>query len=279
MDNSEEHYDLVIKATKNRSSYWKEIWEYKDLLYILVWRDIKVRYKQTFLGVLWSILQPLLTMVVFTFIFSQIAELPTEAKAPYPILVFSALIPWQFFSSAISGAGSSLIANQALITKVYFPRTVIPASTVIASMFDMIISLAILIFLIVYYSFIPSWKICLLPLLVLHVFLFTMGLSLLISSYNIKYRDFRYIIPFAIQFGLLISPVGFSSTVIPENLYYVYSLNPMVGIIDGFRWSILNTSGSFNLFTYGISIFISMIIFLVGVYKFKRIEQSISDII
>lgn len=279
MDNSEEHYDLVIKATKNRSSYWKEIWEYKDLLYILVWRDIKVRYKQTFLGVLWSILQPLLTMVVFTFIFSQIAELPTEAKAPYPILVFSALIPWQFFSSAISGAGSSLIANQALITKVYFPRTVIPASTVIASMFDMIISLAILIFLIVYYSFIPSWKICLLPLLVLHVFLFTMGLSLLISSYNIKYRDFRYIIPFAIQFGLLISPVGFSSTVIPENLYYVYSLNPMVGIIDGFRWSILNTTGSFNLFTYGISIFISMIIFLVGVYKFKRIEQSISDII
>lgn len=279
MDKSEEHYDLVIKATKNRSSYWEEIWEYKDLLYILVWRDLKVRYKQTLLGVLWSVLQPLLTMVVFTFIFSQIAELPTEAKAPYPILVFSALIPWQFFSSAISGAGNSLIANQTLITKVYFPRTVIPASTVIASLFDMIISLAILILLIVYYSFIPSWKICLLPLLILHVFLFTMGLSLLISSYNIKYRDFRYIIPFAIQFGLLISPIGFSSTVIPDNLYYLYSLNPMVGIIDGFRWSILNSSGSFNLLTYSISIFISIIIFLAGVYKFKKIERSISDII
>src|SRR3989338_6428884 len=229
----QQQYDLVIEPGRAERRYWKDIWRYRELFYFLSWRDILVRYKQTTIGIAWSVIRPVLTMVVFTILFGKIAKLPSNG-VPYPILVFSAMLPWQFFATSLSEASDSLINNANLILKVYFPRIIIPTSAIIVSMLDFLISLVILSFLMVWYRFIPSGRIFFLPFFFMMACAASFGAGLWLACFNTKYRDFRYVIPFMIQFGLYISPVGFSISVIPERWRLIYSLNPMVGVIDGF---------------------------------------------
>ncbi|MBD0283839.1 MAG: ABC transporter permease [Flavisolibacter sp.] len=269
-------FDLVIEPGKTEKNYWIDLWRYRELFYTLTWRDIKVRYKQTVVGAAWSIIRPLLTMIIFTIVFSRIAKLPTEGNAPYAIMVFAAMLPWQFFANSLSEASNSLIGNANLITKIYFPRLIIPASSVITSFVDFAISFGLLILMMAGYRYMPSWQIVFLPFFLILAFLSSFGISLYLTALNVKYRDFRYIIPFIVQFGLYISPVGFSSTIVPEKWRLVYSLNPMVGVIDGFRWCIL---GENNIYLAGfiISIIVSILFLLLGVKYFRNTEKTFAD--
>lgn len=275
--NRDKDYDLIIEAGKSELNYWKDILKYRDLCYILVWRDIKVRYKQTLMGIAWSVLRPLLTMLIFTIVFSRIANLPSEASAPYPIMVFAALLPWHFFANALNESANSLIGNQNLITKVYFPRLLIPVSAVMTSLVDMLISLILLVILMCFYGFLPTWRFLWIPAFMMIVFFLAIGAGALLSSFNIKYRDFRYIIPFLIQLGLFISPVGFSSSIVPEQWKAVYILNPMVGIIDGFRWAILG--GTLEWTAILISLMVTLLLLFSGLFYFRKTEKKIADII
>jgi len=270
--------ELIIEAGKTELHYWKDLWRYRELFYFLSWRDVLVRYKQTAIGVAWSVLRPVLTMIVFTVIFGKLAKLPSEG-VPYPILVFSAMLPWQFFANSLSESAMSLVSNANLISKVYFPRLVIPASAVIVSLVDFFISFGILAILMVWYNFLPHFRILTLPLFVVMAFAASFGFGLWITSLNVKYRDFRYIIPFIVQFGLYISPVGFSSNIIPEKWRLLYSINPMVGVIDGFRWAILG--GSFHLYLPGFLLSLILVIFVLitGIWYFRRTEKTFADII
>ncbi len=276
--NKASEFTLHIEAGKTDRQYFKDLWRYRELFYFLSWRDILVRYKQTVIGVLWAILRPFITMVVFTVVFSNIAKLPSDGNAPYPILVYAAMLPWQFFSSALSESSNSLIANSNMISKIYFPRLIIPTSAVIVSFIDFLISFAILVILMVFYGFAPSANILLLPLFTLIAFLAAMGCGLWLSALNVKYRDFRYIVPFIVQFGLYISPVGFSSSIIPDQWRLLFSLNPMVGVIEGFRWCII---GNTQLYLPSIilSIIVSVIFFTIGLLYFRQTEKSFADII
>ena len=269
---------LIIEAGRSERHYWRDLWRYRELFYILAWRDILVRYKQTVIGFAWALIRPFLTMVVFVFVFSKLAKLPSEG-APYPILVFAALLPWQFFSNAFTEAGNSLITNASMISKVYFPRLVVPASAVIVSFVDFLISGIILVGLMFWYGFAPDWRILTLPLFILIAFAAAMGAGLWTAALNVKYRDFRYIIPFVVQFGLYVSPVGFSSTIVPEQWRLLYSLNPMVGVIDGFRWAILG--GNTQLYWPGflLSIFLVLVILVTGIVYFRKTEKTFADVI
>ena len=240
-----EHY-LHIEAGRTEAQYWRDLWRYRELFYFLAWRDILVRYKQTVIGIAWALIRPFLTMVVFTIVFGNLAKLPSKG-APYPILVFSAMLPWQFFANSLSESSNSLITNANLISKVYFPRLVVPTSAVVVSFVDFLISGLILIGLMAWYDFVPSWRIVTLPVFIAIAFVASMGAGLWLCSLNVQYRDFRYIVPFIVQFGLYISPVGFSSGIVPENWRLLYSLNPMVRVIDGFRWAILGDSSQIYL--------------------------------
>ena len=270
---------LIIEAGKTDRHYWLDLWRYRELFYILAWRDITVRYKQTVLGIVWSVLRPLLTMIVFTIVFSKIAKLPSDGDVPYPILVFAALLPWQFFSNAFSEAGNSLIANGPMISKVYFPRLIIPASSVIVSLVDLFISAFILAGLMLWYGYFPDARILLLPVFILIAFLVAMGTGLWIAALNVKYRDFRYVIPFIVQFGLYISPVGFSSSIVPEKWRLLYSLNPMVGVIDGFRWALLGGDTPIYWPGMALSLILVIIILITGVWYFRYTEKTFADII
>lgn len=269
---------LVIEAGRTEHHYWKDLWRYRELFYFLAWRDILVRYKQTVIGLAWALIRPLLTMVVFVFVFSKLAKLPSEG-VPYPILVFAALLPWQFFSNAFTEAGNSLISNANMISKVYFPRLVVPTSAVIVSFVDFLISGIILVVLMIWYGFAPDWRILTLPLFIFIAFVAAMGAGLWIAALNVKYRDFRYIIPFVVQFGLYVSPVGFSSTIVPDQWRILYSINPMVGVIDGFRWAILG--GNTPLYWPGflLSLSLVLVILVTGIYYFRKTEKSFADII
>jgi lipopolysaccharide transport system permease protein len=269
---------LIIEAGRSERHYWRDLWRYRELFYILAWRDILVRYKQTVIGFAWALIRPFLTMVVFVFVFSKLAKLPSEG-APYPILVFAALLPWQFFSNAFTEAGNSLLTNANMISKVYFPRLVVPASAVIVSFVDFLISGIILVGLMLWYGFAPDWRILTLPLFILIAFAAAMGAGLWTAALNVKYRDFRYIIPFVVQFGLYVSPVGFSSTIVPEQWRLLYSLNPMVGVIDGFRWAILG--GNTQLYWPGflLSIFLVLVILVTGIIYFRKTEKTFADVI
>lgn len=269
--------EIIIEAGRAEKNYWKDLWRFRELFYILAWRDIKVRYKQTVIGAAWSILRPLLTMIIFTVVFSKVAKLPTEGTAPYAILVYAAMLPWQFFANALSESSGSLIGNSNLITKVYFPRLIIPASSVIVSLIDFAISFVILIGLCAWYQYIPSWHIIFLPLFIILVFFVAFGLGLLLTALNVKFRDFRYIIPFIIQFGLYISPVGFSSTIVPEKYQFVYSLNPMVGVIDGFRWCILDSNAPLNNYSLLSAIISTVLITFIGIQYFRKTEKGFAD--
>jgi lipopolysaccharide transport system permease protein len=230
--------ELIIEAGRTEKNYWQDIWRYRELFYFLAWRDILVRYKQTAIGIGWALIRPFLTMVVFTVVFGRLANLPSDG-VPYPILVFAAMLPWQLFSTALSECSNSLIANANLLSKVYFPRLVVPTSAVVVSFVDFAISGIILVALMVWFAYVPSWRIVTLPLFTLIALAASLGVGLWMASLNVQYRDFRYIVPFLVQFGLYISPVGFSSSIVPEQWRLLYSLNPMVGVIDGFRWAIL----------------------------------------
>ena len=270
---------LIIEAGQTEKNYWADLWRYRDLFYILSWRDIKVRYKQTVVGVLWSVLRPLLTMIIFTFVFSNIAKLPAEGSAPYAIMVYAAMLPWQFFSNALSEASNSLVGNANLISKVYFPRLIIPTASVITSFVDFLISFVILVGLMIYYMYAPSWNILLLTVFLVIAFLASMGLGLYLTAHNVKYRDFRYIVPFLVQFGLYISPVGFSSSVVPDQWRLLYSLNPMVGVIDGFRWCILGGQSHIYWPGFLLSLGIVVLFLFLGVYQFRKMEKTFADVI
>ena len=271
--------DIVLEADRAERHYWRDIWRYRELLYVLSWRDITVKYKQTVIGIVWAVIRPMLTMIVFTVIFGKLAKLPTEGNAPYAIMVYAAMLPWQFFASSLSESSNSLISNANLITKVYFPRLIIPASTVVTNLVDFMISFAILLVLMVYYQYPPTMRFLLLPAYLLIVFLASFGVGLVLSSLNVKFRDFRYIVPFIVQFGLYVSPVGFSSTIIPDKYRLLYSLNPMVGVIDGFRWAILG--GDFMIYWPGflLSITVTMFFLIIGIGIFRNMEKSFADII
>ena len=272
---NQENWDLILKAGSAEKNYWKDLWRYRELFYILSWRDIKVRYKQTVLGAAWSIIRPLLTTIVFTIVFNKIAKLENPGNAPYALMVFAGMLPWQFFSNALSESSNSLIGNANLITKVYFPRMIIPASSVITSMVDFGISFIILVAMFFWYQFVPSWHIVFLPVFILVAFFCAFGVGLFLTAVNVKYRDFRYIIPFIIQFGLYITPVGFSSTVIGERWKFLYSLNPMVGVIDGFRWCILGDT--MHLSSFLISLTTTIIFLILGLYYFRKMEKTFAD--
>jgi lipopolysaccharide transport system permease protein len=275
-----EAHTLIIEPGRTERNYWSDLWRYRELFYILAWRDVKVKYKQTAIGVLWSILRPLLTMLVFTVVFSKIAKLPTEGTAPYAILVYAAMLPWQFFGTALTESSSSLVTNSNLISKVYFPRLIVPAAAVISSFVDFLISFIILFTLMGYYKFWPPIQILCLPILLVYVFLVSFSLGLYLTAVNVKYRDFRYIIPFIVQFGLYISPVGFSSNIVPEKYRLLYNLNPMVGVIDSFRWCILDVPFSYNTgMSILMSLLITIVMLLMGIRYFRKTEKTFADII
>lgn len=269
---------LIIAAGRTERQYWQDLWRYRELFYFLSWRDILVRYKQTAIGIIWALIRPLLTMIVFTIVFSNLAKLPSDG-VPYPILVFAAMLPWQFFANALSECSNSLIVNSNLIAKVYFPRLIIPISAVIVSFVDFLISGMILLGLMVIYNFVPSWRIFTLPVFTLLAFAAAMGVGLWLAALNVQYRDFRYIVPFIVQFGLYISPVGFSSSLVPEQWRLLYSLNPMVGVIDGFRWAILGSNASIYWAGFLLSIALVGVILASGIWYFRRMERTFADVI
>ena len=271
-------FKIIIEPGKAEKNYWKDIWRFRELFYILSWRDIKVKYKQATLGILWAVIRPVLTMLVFTFVFGRLANMKVEGIAPYAIMVFAGLLPWQFFANALSESSGSLVDNEKLITKVYFPRLIIPASSVITSSIDFFISFIILLLLCVFYQYIPPVQIILIPLFWILAFAAAFGPGLYLTALNVKYRDFRYIIPFIVQFGLYISPVGFSSNLVPNEWRWAYALNPMVGVIDCFRWCIVQ--GAPNPFlNYPFYISLVVIIFFVwlAIYKFRKMEKHFAD--
>ena len=270
--------ELIIEAGRTESQYWRDLWRYRELFYFLAWRDILVRYKQTAIGVAWALLRPFLTMLVFTVVFGRIAKLPTNG-IPYPILVFAAMLPWQFFSTSLSEASNSLIGNANLISKVYFPRLIIPAGAVITSMVDFLISFVLLAVLMAWYRFMPDWRIVTLPGFTVLAFLAALGPGLYLTALNVKYRDFRYVIPFIVQFGLFISPVGFSSNVVPAQWRLLYSLNPMVGVIDGFRWAICRGAAQIYLPGFAMSVAVTAFFLWIGIWYFRRTEKTFADVI
>lgn len=268
--------ELVIEAGRTEHHYWKDLWRYRELFYFLAWRDILVRYKQTAIGIAWALIRPLLTTVVFVFVFGKVAKLSSDG-VPYPIFVFAALLPWQFFANAFAEAGNSLISNANMISKVFFPRLVVPASAVIVGFVDFLISGVLLAGSMLWYGVVPDWRIVALPLFLILAVAIAMGAGLWIAALNVQYRDFRYIIPFVVQFGLYVSPVGFSSAVVPEQWRLLYSLNPMVGVIDGFRWAILGS----QLYWPGVALSLALVlvIAITGFLYFRKVEKYFADVI
>ena len=267
---------LIIEAGKTEKQYWHDLWKYRELFYFLAWRDILSRYKQTVLGIAWSIIRPILTMIVFTIIFGKIAKLPS-GDVPYPILVFVAMLPWQLFANSLSQSSESLVLNSNMVTKIYFPRMIIPASSIIVAFIDFFISFILLGIIMVWYRFIPSWKIVFAPAFLLLTFLIAFGMGLILSAITVKYRDFRHIVPFVVSLGLYISPVGFSSDIIPQKWRLLYSINPMVGIIDGFRWCIIGQDMNIYRLGFIISIILTFSILIIGIIYFRKTEKTFAD--
>jgi len=269
--------EIIIEAGKAERQYWKDLWRYRELFYFLAWRDILVRYKQTVIGIAWAVIRPLLTMLVLTFVFGKLAGMDS-GDIPYPLVVFCGMLPWNFFATAFSESGNSLVSNAGMISKVYFPRLVVPVSSVITSFVDFLISAVLMAFIMIYYKFMPGGNVLFLPLFVVLAFATAFGSGLWISALMVRYRDFRYIVPFVVQFGLYLSPVAFKSSVVPDEWRLLYSLNPMVGVIDGFRWSIL---GEQNIYWPGLAISVVGVFFLIvsGIWYFRKTEKTFADVI
>jgi len=274
--------DLIIEPGRAEKNYWRDLWLYRELFYFLAWRDILIRYKQTTVGIGWSLIRPFFTMVVLTVVFGKLGKMPSNG-VPYPLLVLCGMLPWQFFSAALSESGNSLVANANLISKVYFPRLIVPASSVITSFVDFLISAVFLVALMCWYRFIPPSTILLLPLFVALAFAASFGAGLWIAALMVEYRDFRFIVPFIVQFGLYASPVGFLSSVVSERYgeqaRLLYSLNPIVGVIDGFRWCILG--GQNDLYWPGLltSVMGTALLLATGLWYFRKTERNFADVI
>jgi lipopolysaccharide transport system permease protein len=269
---------LVIEAGKAEQHYWLDLWRYRELFYFLSWRDVLVRYKQTVIGVLWAILRPVLTTAAFVIVFGRLAKMPSQGM-PYPLLVFAGMLPWQFFSSALSEASNSLVVNANMISKIYFPRLIVPASAIIVAFGDFLISLAILAGMMAFYRIMPTWHLLLLVPFTGIAFLASFGAGLWLAALNVEYRDFRYVLPFIVQFGLYLSPVGFSSTIVPERWRLLYSFNPMVGVIDGFRWAITGTESVIYWPGFAVSLILVALITLTGLWYFRKTERAFADVI
>ena len=274
-----ERFDLLIEAGRGEKNYWRDLWRYRELFYFLAWRDILVRYKQTVIGIAWALIRPFLTMLVFTFIFSKVARLQAPGDVPYPLLVFAAMLPWQFFSTALSEASNSLIGNANLISKVYFPRLIAPAGSVITSFVDFLITLGLMAGMMVWHGFLPDWRLLALPIFMALAFGAAFGAGLWFCALNVRYRDFRYIVPFIIQFGIYLSPVGFSSNIVPEDLRLIYACNPMVGVIDGFRWALLHGRSPLSSTALIASALVTSVLCASGICYFRRTEKTFADII
>lgn len=270
--------ELLIEPNRPALHYWRDVWRYRELFWFLVWRDILVRYKQTVIGVVWSIIRPLVTMIAFTVVFGLLAKLPSDG-VPYPLLVFAAMLPWNFFANALSESSGSLIGNANLLTKVYFPRIIIPVSGIIVSLIDFAISLVIMAGIMIWYGYLPDWRVAALPIFLLLAFLPVAGAGLWFSSLNVKYRDFRYVVPFMLQFGLYVSPVGFASSIVPEKWRLLYALNPMAGVIDGFRWALLNGLGELYWPGLVLSTALSLALLVTGIWFFRKTERILADVI
>jgi len=269
---------IIIQAGLAERHYWRDLWRYRELFYFLAWRDILVRYKQTVVGVAWSLLRPLVSTVIFTVIFGKLANMPANG-VPYPILVFAGMLPWQFFSNSFSESGNSLVANSNLISKIYFPRLIVPAGSIVVGFIDFLISAIFLVALMLWFGFMPDWRIITLPLFIGVAIAASLGTGFLLSALTVKYRDFRFIVPFIVQFGLYVSPVGFSSEVVPDKWRLLYSLNPMVGVIDGFRWSLLRGQSRLYLPGFFLSISVVAFILVLGIWYFRRTEKTFADVI
>jgi lipopolysaccharide transport system permease protein len=270
--------EMLIEAGHAERNYWRDLWRFRELFYFLAWRDILVRYKQTVLGIAWALLQPLLTMIVFSVVFGRIARLPS-AGAPYPVFVLAALLPWQFFSRALSESGTSLITNTNLISKVYFPRLLVPAGAVIVSLVDFLISFALLGAMMLWFQYTPGIRALFLLILIPVTIASAVGPGLWIAALNVKYRDFRYVVPFIIQLGIYISPVGFTSDLVPERWRLLYSLNPLVGLIDAFRWAIIRTAPAPEPRSALISAVMIVLLMILGVWYFRKTERTFADVI
>lgn len=270
---------VILEAGRAERNYWRDLWHYRELFAILAWRDVAVRYKQTVIGLAWALLRPFLTMVVFTVIFGLIAKLPADGAAPYPLMVFAGMMPWFLFSSVLSEASGSLISNANLISKVYFPRLVVPAATAVVALVDFGINFFMLALLMTWYGFLPNWHVVFLPAFVVLAILASLGPALWITALNVKYRDFRYVIPFIMQFGLYVSPVGFSSAAIPEQWRLLYSLNPVVGIIDGFRWCLLGGESLIYWPGFVLSLGVTAFFLWFGIRYFRATERTFADMV
>ena len=271
-------HELVIEPGKIFRNYWRDIWRYRELFYFMAWRDVLLRYKQMAIGFAWAILRPALAMLVFTLVFSRIAKLPSEG-VPYPLMVFVAMLPWQFFAGAFADAGNSLANKETIITKVYFPRLIVPASAVMVSFADFLAASSMLVPLFAWYRWMPGWEALALPGFVFVVLLLSLGAGLWISALSVKYKDFRYVVPFVVQLGLYLSPVGFSTAVIPDKWRLFYALNPIVGVIEGFRWSLLGIRSDTLEFDAAVALAIGLILFLTGIAYFRRVERSLAELL
>jgi lipopolysaccharide transport system permease protein len=268
---------IIIEPGRIERQYWRDLWHYRELFYVLAWRDISVRYKQTAIGILWAVIQPLITTVIFT-VFGKLAKIP-PGGVPYPLLVMAATLPWQFFSTSLTGSSQSLVANSNLISKVYFPRMIVPAGTVMTALVDFLITFGLFMILMLWFQFPPTWRFAALPFLIVMAFMAALGPGLLLAALNVKYRDFRYIIPVVVQIGIYVSPVAFPSTIVPEKWIWLYSLNPMVGVIDGFRWALLDGKGGITLPSFALSLAVTGFLALLGVWYFRKTEQTFADVI
>jgi lipopolysaccharide transport system permease protein len=272
---------LIIESGHTERQYWRDLWRYRELFYVLAWRDISVRYKQTVVGVLWAVIQPLVITLIFTFVFGRLAQMPSDG-VPYALWVFAATLPWQFFAASLAASSQSLVTNSNLISKVYFPRMIVPAGAVVTAMVDFLITFWLFLLMMAWYHVWPTWRFAAVPFLMLLAFMAALGPGLLLTALNVKYRDFRYIIPFIIQIGIYISPVGWASTMVHEKFpewTWLYSLNPMVGVIDGFRWALLDGKGGISLLSFTQSIAVTVFLVLLGIRYFRKTERTFADII
>jgi lipopolysaccharide transport system permease protein len=271
--------ELVIEPGRMESQYWKDVWRYRQLFYFLAWRDLLVRYKQTVIGVAWAVVRPVLAMVVFTVVFGRIAGLPSEGTAPYSVLVYAAMLPWQFFATSLSDASGSLVSNTQLVSRVYFPRLIVPAASVVTGLVDFLVSFAILVLMMAGYRYWPDWRVLLVPLFTTLASAAAVGAGLWLCALTVKYRDFRYVVPFVVQLGLYVSPVGFSSSVVPAPWRLLYSLNPLVGVIDGFRWALLRGEAPFYWPGFLASVGVTALLCVSGTWYFRRTERTFADVI
>lgn len=276
---TEDGHFLVLEAGRAERHYWRDLWRYRELFAILAWRDVAVQYKQTVIGAAWAIIRPLLTMLVFTGVFGNLAQLPSEGDAPYPVMVMAGMLPWFLFSTMLGNGSGSLVQNSNLISKVYFPRLIVPVASSFVALVDFAITFVLLLGMMVFFGALPDWRILLLPFFILLAVVTALGPALILASLNVRYRDFRFIVPFVVQFGLYVSPVGFSSSVIPDEWRLLYSMNPVVGVIDGFRWCLLG--GDTVLYGPGfiLSLGVAVLLMWIGIKTFRATEKTFADLV